>query len=159
MHTGTTSNGGNVPTVVDNLLSQGFITTEEIGISFEPTTSESSTNGELDFGGTDSSKFTGIITFTYVYFCFLMSYALTAWYPPGPSRLLPRRVNSSVSIRVSHLELRQISCRLQLVLWIPEPHCCFSLQVRIHLLTLLIGSRLTVHFRCHCDVPRTYRCS
>lgn len=54
----------NVPTVTDNLFSQGTIAEKLVGISFEPTTTEEITNGELDFGGTDSSKFTGSITFT-----------------------------------------------------------------------------------------------
>ncbi|CAA7264889.1 unnamed protein product [Cyclocybe aegerita] len=52
-----------VPTVTDNLFSQGTITNNEIGISFEPTTTLEALNGELTWGGTDSSKFTGSITF------------------------------------------------------------------------------------------------
>lgn len=52
-----------IPTVVDNLFSQGTISSDLIGVSFEPTTSDSVTNGEITFGGTDSSKFTGSITF------------------------------------------------------------------------------------------------
>ncbi|KAG2359984.1 aspartic peptidase domain-containing protein [Suillus spraguei] len=35
-----------------------------VGISFEPTTTESDTNGELTFGGTDSTKYTGDIAYT-----------------------------------------------------------------------------------------------
>jgi len=61
---GTVSGVNSVPTVTDNLFSQGTITSNEIGVSFEPTTSSSVRNGELTFGGTDSSKFTGSITFT-----------------------------------------------------------------------------------------------
>jgi len=61
---GTVSNANTVPTVTDNLFSQGTISANEIGISFEPTTSSAVTNGELTFGGTDSSKFTGSVTFT-----------------------------------------------------------------------------------------------
>ncbi|KAF8588745.1 aspartic peptidase A1 [Ramaria rubella] len=53
-----------IPTVTDNLFSQGTITSHEVGVSFEPTTSASVTNGELTFGGTDSTKFTGSISFT-----------------------------------------------------------------------------------------------
>ncbi|THH08352.1 hypothetical protein EW145_g2760 [Phellinidium pouzarii] len=56
--------GSSIPTVTDNLFSQGVISANEIGVSFEPTTEEVDTNGELTFGGTDSSKFTGSITFT-----------------------------------------------------------------------------------------------
>ena len=52
-----------IPTVTDNLFSQGVITANEIGISFEPTTTSVANNGELTFGGTDSTKFTGSITF------------------------------------------------------------------------------------------------
>jgi cathepsin E len=53
-----------VPTVTDNLFSQGTIAERLVAISFEPATSASVTNGELSFGGTDSTKFTGDITFT-----------------------------------------------------------------------------------------------
>ncbi|KZP26871.1 acid protease, partial [Athelia psychrophila] len=52
-----------IPTVTDNLFSQGIADTATIGISFEPTTSDNDANGELTFGGTDSSKFTGDITY------------------------------------------------------------------------------------------------
>ncbi|KAJ3517875.1 hypothetical protein NLJ89_g224 [Agrocybe chaxingu] len=51
-----------VPTVTDNLFSQGTISANEIGISFEPTMASEALNGELTWGGTDSSKFTGSIT-------------------------------------------------------------------------------------------------
>ncbi|KAI0327427.1 acid protease [Cubamyces sp. BRFM 1775] len=56
---GTTTDGGPIPTVLDTALTQGLISDELIGISFEPTTSLSVTNGELAIGGTDSSKFSG----------------------------------------------------------------------------------------------------
>ncbi|KZV74839.1 aspartic peptidase A1 [Peniophora sp. CONT] len=59
-----TTDADTVPTITDNLFTQGTISTEVIGISFQPATSDSATNGELTFGGTDSSKFTGDITFT-----------------------------------------------------------------------------------------------
>ncbi|KAG2117533.1 aspartic peptidase domain-containing protein [Suillus cothurnatus] len=38
--------------------------TNFVGISFEPTTLESDTNGELTFGGTDATKYTGTIAYT-----------------------------------------------------------------------------------------------
>ena len=78
---GTTSGGGTIPTVTDNLFSQGSISAHEIGISFEPTTSsQPEQNGELTWGqwfylffrmrkipistgGIDSEKFTGPVTF------------------------------------------------------------------------------------------------
>ena len=53
-----------IPTVSDNLLSQGKISSEVVGISFNPTTSLSGGNGELTFGGVDPNKYTGSITYT-----------------------------------------------------------------------------------------------
>ncbi|KAG6919008.1 hypothetical protein DXG01_009718 [Tephrocybe rancida] len=52
-----------IPTVTDNAFSKGLITANQIGISFEPTTVEEVVNGELSYGGVDTSKFTGTITF------------------------------------------------------------------------------------------------
>ncbi|KAF8910133.1 aspartic protease [Gymnopilus junonius] len=52
-----------IPTVTDNLFSQGTISAHEIGISFEPSITGDDLNGEITWGGTDSSKFTGSITF------------------------------------------------------------------------------------------------
>ncbi|KZS88601.1 acid protease, partial [Sistotremastrum niveocremeum HHB9708] len=55
----------NVATVMDNLLAQKLIPTEVLGVSFEPTNSTVPvTNGELTYGGTDSSRFTGSLVFT-----------------------------------------------------------------------------------------------
>ncbi|KAJ3991904.1 family A1 protease [Lentinula boryana] len=62
----TVSGVSTVPTVTDNLFSQGTIAEKVVAISFEPTTTDEVTNGELFFGGTDSSKFTGDITYTSV---------------------------------------------------------------------------------------------
>ncbi|KAJ7109925.1 aspartic peptidase A1 [Mycena epipterygia] len=53
-----------IPTVTDNLFSQGTITSHLIGISFEPTTTDDDVNGSIAFGGTDSTKFTGSVAFT-----------------------------------------------------------------------------------------------
>ncbi|OSX56970.1 hypothetical protein POSPLADRAFT_1067980 [Postia placenta MAD-698-R-SB12] len=64
---GTLSNEDEcIATVTQNAYSQGLVSAQEIGISFEPTTSLSDANGELTFGGTDSSKYTGTITYTAV---------------------------------------------------------------------------------------------
>jgi cathepsin E len=52
-----------IPTVVDNLFSQGTITSNLIGLSFEPVVSRHGTYGEITFGGVDSSKFTGSLSF------------------------------------------------------------------------------------------------
>lgn len=52
--------------MTDNLFSQGLITQNLVSVSFEPTQQEDNVNGELTFGGTDSSKFTGSINFAYV---------------------------------------------------------------------------------------------
>ncbi|KAH9903122.1 aspartic proteinase precursor [Cubamyces lactineus] len=60
---GTTSGGGLIPTVLDTALAEGLISDELVGVSFEPTTSLSVTNGELTFGGTDSSKYTSEIAY------------------------------------------------------------------------------------------------
>jgi len=43
----TTNPDATIPTVTDNLFSQGVINSNEIGISFEPTTSDEVMNGEL----------------------------------------------------------------------------------------------------------------
>ena len=61
---GAVQDTSRVPTVTDNLSSQKKISSEIIGISFNPTTSLSSSNGELTFGGVDQSKYTGSITYT-----------------------------------------------------------------------------------------------
>jgi len=53
-----------IPTVTDNLYHQGTISENIVSISFEPTTSLVVTNGELTFGGTDSTKYTGSIAYT-----------------------------------------------------------------------------------------------
>jgi len=59
---GTVSNTSTVPTVTDNLLKQGTISQEIISISYVPTTSPTELpNGEMTFGATDPSKFTGEI--------------------------------------------------------------------------------------------------
>ncbi|RDX48863.1 family A1 protease [Lentinus brumalis] len=52
-----------IPTVTDNAYSQGLIHNKKIGISFEPTTSDLDTNGELTFGGVNENKFTGPLHF------------------------------------------------------------------------------------------------
>ncbi|KAI0081057.1 aspartic protease [Panus rudis PR-1116 ss-1] len=50
-----------IPTVTDNLFSQAVISQNLLSVSFEPTTTIGNVNGELTFGGTDSSKFVGSI--------------------------------------------------------------------------------------------------
>jgi len=62
--TGTVSGTSEVPTVTDNLLADGTIPTESIGISYNPTTGDDLPNGELTFGGVDQTKITGDVTFT-----------------------------------------------------------------------------------------------
>jgi hypothetical protein len=51
---------------LDNLRSQGTISTEVLGVYFAPIPGSGSTaaNGELTLGGTDSSKYSGSITYT-----------------------------------------------------------------------------------------------
>jgi hypothetical protein len=62
---GTVSNANTVPTFMDNLYSQGSISTEVLGVSFRPESGSDTadTNGELTLGGTDSSKYSGSITY------------------------------------------------------------------------------------------------
>ena len=50
-----------VATVVDNLFSQGKISADSLGISYEPTTEMGAINGELTFGGVDSSKYAPVL--------------------------------------------------------------------------------------------------
>jgi hypothetical protein len=52
-----------VPTITDNLFKQGTISTESIGIFYQPSTSASALNGELTFGGVDSSKITSDVNY------------------------------------------------------------------------------------------------
>jgi len=52
-----------IPTVTMNLYTQGIISEEVVGVSFEPTNSEEVTNGELTFGGVDTTKYTGTLTY------------------------------------------------------------------------------------------------
>ncbi|KDR71424.1 hypothetical protein GALMADRAFT_143704 [Galerina marginata CBS 339.88] len=51
-----------IPTVTDNLFTTGTIPAHSIGISFEPTITGDDQNGEITWGGVDTSKFTGAIT-------------------------------------------------------------------------------------------------
>ncbi|KAG1901296.1 acid protease [Suillus fuscotomentosus] len=58
---GTVSNTTEVPTVTDNLYAQGTISSNSLGISYEPSSTANVSNGELTFGGTDITKFTGTL--------------------------------------------------------------------------------------------------
>ncbi|TFK88713.1 acid protease [Polyporus arcularius HHB13444] len=60
---GTVSGTPSVPTVTDNLFAQGAIDNDSIGIFYQPSTEQGALNGELTFGGVDSSKTTGDVTF------------------------------------------------------------------------------------------------
>ncbi|KZT18689.1 aspartic peptidase A1 [Neolentinus lepideus HHB14362 ss-1] len=53
-----------IPTVTDNLFTQGVIGAHEVSVYFQPTNQANVTNGELTFGGTDSSKYVGEINYT-----------------------------------------------------------------------------------------------
>jgi hypothetical protein len=50
---------------MDNLYSQGSISEEVLGVSFRPESGSDTddTNGELTLGGTDSSKYSGTLTY------------------------------------------------------------------------------------------------
>ncbi|PCH39175.1 aspartic peptidase A1 [Wolfiporia cocos MD-104 SS10] len=53
-----------IPTVMNNALEQGLISTEVLGVSFAPADLYSDTNGVLTFGGIDSSLYIGDIAYT-----------------------------------------------------------------------------------------------
>ncbi|KAG1769317.1 aspartic peptidase domain-containing protein [Suillus placidus] len=53
-----------IPTITENLFSQGTISQKVVSVSFRPTTSQETTNGELTFGGTDATKYIGSIAYT-----------------------------------------------------------------------------------------------
>ncbi|CAK3788785.1 acid protease [Lecanosticta acicola] len=61
----TVSNANTVPTFMDNLYSQKSISTEVLGVYFKPESGSDTddANGELTLGGTDSSKYTGSLTY------------------------------------------------------------------------------------------------
>ncbi|KAJ8593944.1 acid protease [Rhizopogon salebrosus TDB-379] len=60
---GTVSNTRDVPTVTDNLYAQGTISSNSIGVFYEPSSSANVSNGEITFGGTDHTKYTGEINY------------------------------------------------------------------------------------------------
>lgn len=62
---GTVQNTGSVPTFMDNLYNQGSISTEVLGVSFRPESGSDNNdaNGELTLGGTDSSRYSGSISY------------------------------------------------------------------------------------------------
>lgn len=61
----TVSSTNTVPTFMDNLKSQGSISTEVLGVSFRPESGSDTddANGELTLGGVDTSKYTGTLTY------------------------------------------------------------------------------------------------
>ncbi|CAO3668781.1 unnamed protein product [Umbelopsis vinacea] len=63
---GTVSNAATVPTIIDNAYSEGLISTKVLGVYFDPIIGSATTsnNGELTLGGTDSTKYSGSITYT-----------------------------------------------------------------------------------------------
>ncbi|KAG1766187.1 acid protease [Suillus occidentalis] len=58
---GTVSNTPDVPTVTDNLYAQGIISSDLLGVSYEPSSNADVPNGELTFGGIDTTKYTGTL--------------------------------------------------------------------------------------------------
>jgi len=55
-----------IPTITDNLFAQNDIQDNLVAVSFQPTSEANTVNGELSFGGLDSDKFTGPVTYQYV---------------------------------------------------------------------------------------------
>lgn len=62
----TVSGSSEIPTFLNNLASQGTISSQILGVSFAPESGgdDDDDNGELDLGAVDSSKFTGSIGYT-----------------------------------------------------------------------------------------------
>lgn len=62
----TVTGATTVPTFMENLKSSGAISANVLGVSFAPESGSDAddSNGTLTFGGTDSSKYTGSITYT-----------------------------------------------------------------------------------------------
>ncbi|KAF9245850.1 aspartic peptidase domain-containing protein [Melanogaster broomeanus] len=52
-----------IPTVIENLYTQGAIAQMVVSVFFAPTTTQTSTNGELTFGGVDTTKYTSTLTY------------------------------------------------------------------------------------------------
>ncbi|KAF8346604.1 aspartic peptidase A1 [Amanita rubescens] len=52
-----------IPTVTDNLDADLLIPTDLVAVSFEPTSTSPNTNGELTWGGVDSTQYTGTINY------------------------------------------------------------------------------------------------
>jgi len=62
---GTVSGSSQVPTVMQNAYSQGKVPAQILGVYFAPTTTpDNKQNGELAFGGVDTSKTTGSVSYT-----------------------------------------------------------------------------------------------
>ncbi|KAF8889846.1 aspartic proteinase from Irpex Lacteus [Infundibulicybe gibba] len=55
-----------IPTVMDNLFDRGIIGTNLISVSFEPTTTDEVLNGEITWGGGDSSRLIGTVSFQFL---------------------------------------------------------------------------------------------
>lgn len=53
---GTVTSGREIPTVMDNLSSQGAIPSDLLGIFYTPFTKVGEMNGEITFGDIDESK-------------------------------------------------------------------------------------------------------
>ncbi|KIJ65377.1 hypothetical protein HYDPIDRAFT_110424 [Hydnomerulius pinastri MD-312] len=53
-----------IPTVMNNLISQGLLEEQILGVYFAPATSYSDTNGALTYGGIDTSLYEGELTYT-----------------------------------------------------------------------------------------------
>ena len=53
-----------VPTVTDTAHMSGLLDSYEIGISFHPSASFDTQNGELTFGGVDPTKYVGNLRYT-----------------------------------------------------------------------------------------------
>ena len=51
------------PTITDNLFIQGKIQKNQVAVSFAPTNSSPTVNGEMTFGGVDYTKYIGKLSY------------------------------------------------------------------------------------------------
>lgn len=60
---GTTSANTTIPTITDTAASEGIIPAAILGVYFAPPTGQDTQNGEVTFGGVDTSKISGNVTY------------------------------------------------------------------------------------------------
>ncbi|OZJ04775.1 hypothetical protein BZG36_01848 [Bifiguratus adelaidae] len=122
---------GTVPTVVDTAYSEGLISRKVFGVSFAPIIGSSTTasNGEITFGGIDSSKYTGSIT-----------------YIPSPPAL-PPAITGVLTFRPSLMAAPLSNQALWLVLLIPGITLIYIPDSAYNVFLKATGGSLDFHHR------------